>query len=275
MWSKAECRDLGERGGSDPVVGTFLKERGPRFLPRGTRCAHVSWKPVQSAFTQPIFSPQELFLVFKEEKKKSKKKKNPFTAWLLAYCAAEAVSSKGTSPPAAGGVFVGLPSLAPLLPAANADIPPPRDKASLSPWDISVSVRGRGAPGLTPSPRGAPSTLPPARWSSAGISQPFHCVHGFRCPFSQEGGQTTLEHCEFSNTGAGLLQEDRRPLAAGPVRMPGPRRAGVSNRMPERTRQVTGTSGLGQVRGDREWRGLWGTGQRAPRGRGRGKLSSR
>lgn len=144
MWSKAECRDLGERGGSDPVVGTFLKERGPRFLPRGTRCAHVSWKPVQSAFTQPIFSPQELFLVFKEEKKKSKKKKKPFTAWLLAYCAAEAVSSKGTSPPAAGGVFVGLPSLAPLLPAANADIPPPRDKASLSPWDISVSVPGRG-----------------------------------------------------------------------------------------------------------------------------------
>lgn len=77
MWSKAECRDLGERGGSDPVVGTFLKERGPRFLPRVTRCAHVSWKPVQSAFTQPIFSPQELFLVFKEEKKKSKKKKKP------------------------------------------------------------------------------------------------------------------------------------------------------------------------------------------------------
>lgn len=77
MWSKAECRDLGERGGSDPVVGTFLKERGPRFLPRVTRCAHVSWKPVQSAFTQPIFSPQELFLVFKEEKKKAKKKKTP------------------------------------------------------------------------------------------------------------------------------------------------------------------------------------------------------
>lgn len=132
-----------------------------------------------------------------------------------------------------------------------------------------------GAPGLTPSPRGAPSTLPPALWSSAGISQPFHCVHGFRCPFSQEGGQTALEHCEFSNTGAGLLQEDRWPLAAGPVRMLGPRRVGVSNRMPERTRQVTGRSGLGQVRGDREWRGLWGTGQRAPRGRGRGKLSSR
>lgn len=40
---------------------------------------------------------------------------------------------------------MGLPSLAPLLPAANADIPPPRDKASLSPWDISVSVGGGGA----------------------------------------------------------------------------------------------------------------------------------
>lgn len=162
MWSKAECSDPGEHGGSDPVVGTFLKERRPRFLSRVTRSAQVSWKRVQSASCSRVFVLRSCFWFLRGEKKKK-----AFTAWLLAYRAAEAISSKVTSPPlAAGGVFVGLPSL----------VPAPRSKCRHpSPWRQGFSrplghfcLCSGGAWAHTLS-LGSPLLLPLALWPSTGI----------------------------------------------------------------------------------------------------------